>query len=263
MSRIASLGTFAMDIEKLPRDTRRIWERLRQEPLLNGFILIGGTALTLRIGHRISEDLDFACLGRLLPKQRISLLVQRLRTEGIALESHQDVAAEQDFIKAGLLLEDHQQNHIVRLPDGGAVKVSFVRLDNGVTALLSGSIDSPLRVATIDEIFKTKAVVCAERSKSRDWFDLHTLMTRYGFDAEDFHRAFEEADCASSFDIACMRLRACTPGAADEGYEHLLEFAPSIAEMRSFFNQVLDRLEVDLSAAAFRLAQARIKPRSS
>lgn len=46
MSQIASLGTFAMDIEKLPRDTRRIWERLRQEPLLNGFILIGGTALT-------------------------------------------------------------------------------------------------------------------------------------------------------------------------------------------------------------------------
>lgn len=240
-----------MDINKLPRDTRRLWDRLCQEPLLNGFVLIGGTALTLRIGHRISKDLDFAYLGNLLPTQRLALLVQLLRAEGIDLQLNQDVVAEQDFINSGLLLEDHQLNYLARWAEG-VVKTSFVRLDNGVTALLAGAVDSPVRVATLDEAFKTKALVCAERSKTRDWIDLYTLMTQHGYNAEDFHRVFDEADRQGNFDIACLRLRSCSPTADDEGFTHLLEAAPSLPQMREYFGKVLDALEVDLSAAAFK-----------
>ena len=32
---------------------------LQKDPLLNGFYLVGGTALSLQIGHRISIDIDF------------------------------------------------------------------------------------------------------------------------------------------------------------------------------------------------------------
>lgn len=52
-----------MDTGRLPAETRQLWLALMHEPLLRGFVLIGGTALTLRIGHRLSEDLDFAYLG--------------------------------------------------------------------------------------------------------------------------------------------------------------------------------------------------------
>jgi len=54
-------------IDLLPEATRALWLKLRDEPLLKGGILIGGTALTLRIGHRRSEDLDFAFLSQRLP----------------------------------------------------------------------------------------------------------------------------------------------------------------------------------------------------
>lgn len=142
-----------------------------------------------------------------------------------------------------MLLEEHQQNYIA----DNAVKVSFVRLDNPTTGFLSGTSDSPLRVATLDEVFKTKALVCAERSKTRDWFDLYIMMTRHGYEASDLYRAFQEADRAGSFQVAELRLRACKPSATDEGYLQGVEPAPTLDELRQFFNEALDHLQVTLS----------------
>ncbi len=244
-----------MDTNKLPPDTRRIWQRLETSPLLSGFVLIGGTALTMRIGHRLSEDLDFAFLGDLLPVLRLRQLVDAMRGTGTDMQLNQDAIAEQEFIDSGLLLEEHQQNYIA----DNAVKISFVRLDNPTTRLLSGTSDSPLRVATLDEVFKTKALVCAERSKSRDWFDLYILMTRHGYEASDLHRAFLEADRVGSFPVAELRLRACKPSATDEGYLELVDPAPTLEVLRQFFNEALDRLQVTLSKIAFAHAAAQIK----
>lgn len=237
-----------MDTSKLPPETRCLWARLEHNPLLTGFVLIGGTALAMRIGHRVSEDLDFAYLGYLLPTIRLRQLVRFLDDGGVPLRLNQDLVAEHEFINSGLLLEDHQQNYVAN--DG--VKVSFVRLDNPTTGLLHGGAESPLRVATLDEIFKTKALVCAERSKSRDWFDLYILMTRHGYDAMDLHRAFAEADSPHNFGTAAQRLRACIPNQADEGYLQLVEPAPSLEDMRKYFAGALDQLESDLSAIAFK-----------
>lgn len=239
-----------MDTIKLPPDTQRLWQSLQSNLLLNGFVLIGGTALAMRIGHRISEDLDFAFLGDLLPSKRLRQMVDRLRTAGVDLQLNQDAVAEQEFINSGLLLEEHQQNYIAN----GTVKLSFVRLDNPTTALLSGTRDSPLRVATLDEIFKTKALVCAERSKSRDWFDLYILMTQHGYDITDLYRTFQETNRTGSFQVAELRLRACKPSVTDEGYLQLVTPAPTLGDLRQFFNEALDRLQVELSKAAFAVA---------
>jgi hypothetical protein len=242
-----------MDTGKLRPDTRHLWEQLDGDPLLCGFVLIGGTALAMRIGHRVSEDLDFAYLGDLLPKQRLRQLGEALRNDGLHFELNQDVLAEQEFIDSGLLLEDHQQNYLA----DGSLKVSFVRLDNATTCLLSGNSSTPLRVATLDEIFKTKALVCRERSKTRDWFDLFILMTRHGYAMTDFYRTYEEADCVRSFDTATLRLRSCTPSIADEGYLHLMDNAPTLGEIREFFNRVLDKFEVEMSRTAFKAAASK------
>lgn len=246
-----------MDTSKLPPETRRLWTRLENNPLLAGFVLIGGTALALRIGHRVSEDLDFAYLGNLLPALRLRQLVRDLDDGGVHLRLNQDPVAEQEFINSGLLLEDHQQNYVA----DDAVKLSFVRLDNPTTRLLHGNAESAPRVATLDEIFKTKALVCGERSKSRDWFDLYILMTRHGYDAMDLHRAFAEADSPHAFATAAQRLRACMPNQADEGYLQLVEPAPSLEDMRGYFGAALDQLERDLSTIAFKAKGTAGRPR--
>ena len=44
--------------EVMPSETADLFTKLRGNPLLHPFFLIGGTALSLHIGHRVSEDLD-------------------------------------------------------------------------------------------------------------------------------------------------------------------------------------------------------------
>jgi hypothetical protein len=45
-----------VDTSKLAPETLRLWEFLSTQPALADFILIGGTALTMHIGHRISAS---------------------------------------------------------------------------------------------------------------------------------------------------------------------------------------------------------------
>lgn len=243
-----------MDINKLPANTKSLWQRLQHEPLLQGFVLIGGTALTLRIGHRTSEDLDFAYLGAVLPRLRLNLLRQTIKKEGGFFELNQDIAAEHDFLNAGLDLNDHQQNYLAT----GNVKVSFVRLDAEITALLSGNELQPLRVATLDEIFKTKALVCADRSKSRDWFDLYILLTQHGYTIQDMYLVFEQSGRKYNFDTAAMRLRACRLSPTDEGYVQLLEHAPTLSEIGDYFNAALDQWQTTTTFVTFKTHQTTL-----
>jgi hypothetical protein len=49
--------------------------------------LVGGTALALQIGHRISEDLDFNIFGQKLPIKAIDELLDELAADGSTIES--------------------------------------------------------------------------------------------------------------------------------------------------------------------------------
>jgi hypothetical protein len=48
---------FTPNLSILPEPQRRLWAELRDTP--KEFVLYGGTALALRLGHRQSEDFDF------------------------------------------------------------------------------------------------------------------------------------------------------------------------------------------------------------
>lgn len=238
-----------MDLTKLRVDTRVVWEQLDGHPLLKGFVLIGGTALTLRIGHRVSDDLDFAyATGEHLPRSRLDLLPRSLLDRGVALVLNQSPVAEDEYLDAGLELADYQQDFVAN----GTVKVSFMSPDPPAQLVIAGDAALPLRVATLDEIFALKSLVCAERSKTRDWFDLYVLMTEHGFSIVDFHDVFLRYRATPKFDNAQMRLRTCTPDAGDEGYEQLLADAPTLDAMRAFFRTHLDELEIRQAKQAFR-----------
>lgn len=45
--------------ETVDSTTLELIKKLRADPVLNDFVLVGGTALSLQLGHRISVDIDF------------------------------------------------------------------------------------------------------------------------------------------------------------------------------------------------------------
>src|SRR3954453_9603793 len=50
--------TFEPRLDILPESQRRLWPELDAVP--SDFVLYGGTALALQLGHRVSEDFDFS-----------------------------------------------------------------------------------------------------------------------------------------------------------------------------------------------------------
>jgi hypothetical protein len=232
-------------------ETERVWDFLKAQPALAGFVLIGGTALALRIHHRRSDDLDLAYPQVRLPRSRLEALQRLAAQAGFEFERDDDEAVVQEFATAGMELHDSQQNFLVNR----AVKVTFFVVDSALARILSAPPEGAARVATMKELFQAKCLVSAVRSKTRDWIDLYLLMREHGFSILDFQQAFQMAGVPTQCGIALSRLCSGTPQADDEGYAHLLQNPPTLSEIQSFFVSQRNALEIEQATQAFRQRQ--------
>jgi predicted nucleotidyltransferase component of viral defense system len=121
------------------------------------FILYGGTALALRLGHRISEDFDFFSFAPLDPTsfQRS----QHLLASGETLQ-----------------LEPNTLSVLVSEADD-TVKLSFF---GGLTFRQiqepDTSADGVCRVASLPDLFATKLNTVYQRAEAKDYLDIHAIL---------------------------------------------------------------------------------------
>jgi predicted nucleotidyltransferase component of viral defense system len=210
-------------------DTGKLWEKLKSFPELAGFVLIGGSALSLQIRHRYSEDLDFAWPHGKLPRAAIDQLIAQVPYPKFVLD--QNEADEREASDCGLELADYKQDYLV-----GNVRVTFYASRRPAElSLLEGGISDPLRVATVNEIFILKALTCADRSKSRDWFDLYTLFTKHNFTWAAFREAYTKYSSDFQYENAAGRMCSGEVQPDDEGYKQLVDDPPSPEAMRDYF----------------------------
>ena len=223
----------------LPPETERLWRRLESEPLLAGWYLIGGTALSLLIGHRQSEDLDFAWPGGgKLPVHLLRQLTARLETEGWHLARDDDANAYDEFLIAGMSLHDYQQNFIATC-DGDSVKLTFFSPDPPLSALLPPSDAATVIIPPLPLLFQSKALAACARSTVRDWVDLYILMTQHGFTMDDFAAAYEATGSKLQLDIAFNRLTSGQPRAGDPGVAGLMQHPPPVDDLSAFFSKAI------------------------
>jgi hypothetical protein len=238
-----------VDTSKLAPDTRRVWEGLAAQPALRGFVLIGGTALAMQIGHRVSEDLGFLTVERRLPREAMDALLMRLGEAGLKVVRNDNQAAYEEFLIAGESLHDHQQDLLV---DG--VKVSLVAPYPHWAGALE-RLDQPLvRVASLPELFRLKALAAAERRVSRDRIDLYFLFKEHGFTVADFEKAFRGPDIhyperaiAQAFENLCSDVRS----PSDPGYETLMQDPPSREVVAKFFVRLRDEYQIEQARKGF------------
>ena len=232
----------------LPPETDKLWKFLQTPPALAGFVLIGGSALALRIRHRVSEDLDLAFPQPRLPRERLDALRRVAHEAGLDFQANDNLAALQEFTAGGGELHDYQQDFLVN----GAVKVSFFAPEPPLARVLAAPSEGKVRLASLPELFKTKCLVSAVRSKTRDWLDLYLLLRDHGFTLRDYRAAFVEAGVESQCDTGLTRLCSGSPQRDDEGYAHLLSNAPTLKEMTDSFIAQRNQLEIELAAEAMR-----------
>lgn len=231
----------------LPERTEKLLRAIDGYPSTSDLLLVGGTALALRIAHRRSADLDFAFAAQRLPRHKIEALLDEIRA-GHDVMVMANVAAEQDFLNSGLELSDYQRDYSV---DG--VKVTFftpdpsklgpaLRGEAGVQGL------KRIRVADLDSLFLMKAVTLNSRMTTRDLFDVYTLVREHGYREADIFKFAQEY--GFSPDTLKARLRHARGRLDDPGIEIPDGAPPTFEQLQTFFVEAINRVEREAAARA-------------
>ncbi len=142
-------------LDVLPAAQRALWPELAALP--RGFVLYGGTALALRLGHRASVDFDFFA-HEPLDHRALERALPWLR-EGEALQ--EEANARTVLVRAG----------------GGSVKVSlFGNIAFGRVGEPEVTEDGALRVASLVDLGGTKVKALLQRVEAKDYLDVAALL---------------------------------------------------------------------------------------
>ena len=232
--------------EQLTSSARRVFEHLAQEEALRGFTLIGGTALALQIGHRRSEDLDFWLPGESLDKGVISALIRRAQNAGLPAmlaTPHQRIVAARIN---GFDLLSRAQDYVI-----AGVKVTFFARHDVAYRYFDAEPrlrEEGISFAIMSEagLFAMKAHVLHERVRSRDLYDLKTLLVR-GRTLEELLRTAQAADPACSPEYTKSVLIGDVPlDKGDEGFESI-GVTESVQTLQAFFRNAVDELEQSIA----------------
>lgn len=158
------MATFSPNFARLPPAQRQLWPELRPSVEL-GFVLYGGTAISLYLGHRRSVDFDF------------------FHDHVLA---HDAIRTAFAFIRRATTLQDSKDTLVVMVPGSGRgslnnVKVSFFG------GMSFGRVADPLlcddgvaRVASLDDLMAHKLKVILQRSEKKDYQDIAAMIRAGG-----------------------------------------------------------------------------------
>lgn len=143
--------------EILPPAQRELWPLLSPAPRLS-FVLYGGTAVALHLGHRVSVDFDF------------------FRTEPLGKK---DIETRFTFMRDARTLQEDENTLVVSAPmKSGPVKVSFFG------GLAIGRINKPLwtkdttlLVASLEDLLATKLKAILDRAEAKDYRDISVMIS--------------------------------------------------------------------------------------
>lgn len=140
--------------------TSNIFEAVSKLECIKPYVLVGGTALSLQIGTRQSEDLDFM-KWRTHPKEKMEVSWLQIEKElgTIGEIQHKD-----------LLDIDHVE-YIV-----SGVKLSFYACDKYSPVKKNIDFFNNLKIADIKSIGAMKMEVMLRRSHFRDYYDIYSIL---------------------------------------------------------------------------------------
>jgi hypothetical protein len=147
-------SAFTPRIDILPPSQRRLWDELSAIP--SEFVLYGGTAVALHLGHRESVDFDFFS-DRELDPSKLTLAIPLLASATITQREPNTLGC--------------------TLDRGGVVKLSFFGLP-GVPRLEPPSIapGNGLRIASLLDLAGMKASVVQMRAEAKDYIDIDAIL---------------------------------------------------------------------------------------
>lgn len=151
------MGVFTPHLEILPDSQQKLWPQLQGLATL-GFVLYGGTAIALHLGHRVSVDFDFFT-EKPLDKNSIRHAFE--------------------LATGATTLQEQENTWVLLVPvnDTEQVKVSFFGgIGFGRVGTPDFTEDNTMIVAALDDLMATKLKVILQRSEAKDYRDIAAML---------------------------------------------------------------------------------------
>ena len=215
----------------LREETIPVFVAVSQMEIVKGLYLCGGTAQSLQMQHRKSEDLDFELLGT--RKERPSLDFSAIANE---------VSSVFPDCRKEFLGKNQLQIFV-----NGNVKLSFFRPENSVPELGKGFVYNNIVTPSLQELLGMKLFTVAVRSAFRDYYDIYALL-KEGYDLAkgvDYAGRFSRHTIHSKFIYSIL---------LNENYFHkpaefaLLEpkYEVSTIDIAEFVRQYIEEKEIKI-----------------
>ena len=158
----------------LTTNIEAIIEQVAQLECIKPYILCGGTALAIQIGHRKSEDLDFM-MWRISKTEK-----PEVNWNAIERELKEKIGEIENFNMLGF----DQVEFVVK-----GVKFSFFVSDNLSPVTAPTEYLGNIRLADIESIMAMKMEVMLRRMKFRDYYDIYCMLQ----EGYSIHNGIEKA----------------------------------------------------------------------
>lgn len=196
--------------QAVPENLLKLLNLLMREDVLSDFILVGGTALALQIGHRISVDIDLFTDHSFEPEEILDALRKTLKVE-----------------------------LIMSRPNGMQLIVENCKVDLynwAVPFIGEPYISDGLRLASLKDIAAFKLDAITTRKTKKDYYDLYFLLNK--FSLEEMIGAYQKKYPYNSSKNVIVGLSACS--VADNGEQPELLQSTSWNEVKArLINEVL------------------------
>ncbi|OJU16400.1 MAG: hypothetical protein BGN84_13150 [Afipia sp. 62-7] len=151
------LARFDPQIKILPKAQQELWSLLKPASSLS-FVLYGGTAVALHLGHRISIDFDF------------------FRSESL---DKKELEISLPFVERATVIQEGKDTLVVSVAmPSGLVKVSFFG------GMKLGRVNDPLQtqdevliVASLEDLLATKLKAIIDRAEAKDYRDIAEMIS--------------------------------------------------------------------------------------
>ncbi len=168
-----------LQINAVPTRTMDILKLLASQPCLESFYLVGGTALSLQIGHRLSYDLDFFSSG----KNDLEMIQNELlQLDHIRLKTRSDYALFMEY---------------------ESIKIDI--LNYGYRFIYPPVSYGNIKLANLKDIAAMKLKTIMNRGAKRDFYDIYFLLEVFSLEymLELFRIKYENIEPIAIYKSLC------------------------------------------------------------
>ncbi|PIE74331.1 MAG: hypothetical protein CSA19_00290 [Deltaproteobacteria bacterium] len=161
--------------DMLPKEQRQIYHELSFTKEY-GFVLFGGTAIALQLGHRVSVDFDFFRKEELISNDKKKI---------------------ENFFAPVTILQDEKNTFVFLTQNGVQLSffgsISFVQKENAIV------LDNVLLAAKMTDLLATKLKATFDRAEYKDYRDIAEILKNGGTTLQEGFQKMKDFFGAGSF----------------------------------------------------------------